>query len=181
MRENEPPRTPAVVLIVSVFARPGTPSISRWPWASRQTSTRSSMSSWPAITRLISKSACSRRSFASAGEGTARSVLCSVTSAPSLVCTESYTTAREPKFLLRACLDRMPANALGLRHDEIPGRTAVSRLTGRDDGGQHAVEADRRRAVPGDHVAPQPCRRRRRGDGEDVLRLRGAERGRRAG
>ena len=62
MRANEPPRTPAVVLIVSVFARPGTPSISRWPWASRQTSTRSSIASCPAITRLISKSACSSRS-----------------------------------------------------------------------------------------------------------------------
>ena len=30
-RLNDPPSTAAVVLIVSVFARPGTPSISRWP------------------------------------------------------------------------------------------------------------------------------------------------------
>ena len=57
-----PPSTWAVVLIVSVFARPGTPSIRRWPPASRQTSTRSSIASCPAITRLISKRACSRSS-----------------------------------------------------------------------------------------------------------------------
>src|SRR5436853_307328 len=49
-RENEPPSTAAVVLIVSVFARPGTPSSSRCPCASRQTTTRSSITSWPAIT-----------------------------------------------------------------------------------------------------------------------------------
>src|SRR5581483_6617989 len=66
-RAKVPPSTPAVVLIVSVFARPGTPSIRRWPCASRQTSTRSSIWSWPAITLLISKSACSSRSFTSAG------------------------------------------------------------------------------------------------------------------
>ena len=35
-RLNEPPSTDAVDLIVSVFARPGTPSISRWPPESRQ-------------------------------------------------------------------------------------------------------------------------------------------------
>src|SRR4051795_4691604 len=59
MRWKEPPRTPAVVLIVSVFARPGTPSIRRWPPERRHTSTRSSIASWPAMTRLISYSACS--------------------------------------------------------------------------------------------------------------------------
>ncbi len=36
MRLNDPPSTLAAVLIVRVFARPGTPSISRWPPASRQ-------------------------------------------------------------------------------------------------------------------------------------------------
>src|SRR5581483_6866594 len=64
MRANDPPSTAAVVLMVSVFARPGTPSISRCPCASRHTSTRSSMASCPAITRRISKSACSNRSSA---------------------------------------------------------------------------------------------------------------------
>ena len=57
MRWNVPPSTSATVLIVSVFARPGTPSISRWPPASRQTKTRSSIASWPAMTRLISNTA----------------------------------------------------------------------------------------------------------------------------
>ena len=47
MRSNLPPNTSATVFTVSVFARPGTPSISRWPPASRQTNTRSSISSWP--------------------------------------------------------------------------------------------------------------------------------------
>src|SRR5919197_2018653 len=81
-RENVPPSTPAVVLIVRVFASPGTPSIRRWPWASRQTRTRSSIASCPAITRRISNSACSRRSLASAGAGTGRSSAGEVTSPP---------------------------------------------------------------------------------------------------
>ena len=100
-RERSAEHACAVVLIVRVFARPGTPSIRRWPWASRQTSTRSSIPSWPAITRRISKSACSSRSLASAGEGTDRSLGCSVTSSPSVAYTESYTRAGELKFLLR--------------------------------------------------------------------------------
>src|SRR6478672_2099100 len=58
-RWNVPPSTAAVVLIVRVFARPGTPSMSTWPPESRQTRTRSSISSWPAITRRISNRACS--------------------------------------------------------------------------------------------------------------------------
>ena len=66
-----PPRTDAVVLIVSVFARPGTPSISRWPPASRQTSTRSSIASWPAMIRRISKSASSSFFRSSASDGAA--------------------------------------------------------------------------------------------------------------
>src|SRR3954468_14858219 len=65
-RANLPPSTAAVVLIVRVLASPGTPSIRRCPWASRQTSTRSSIASCPAITLRISNSACSRRSLASA-------------------------------------------------------------------------------------------------------------------
>src|SRR5919109_554901 len=149
IRANVPPSTPAVVLIVSVFASPGTPSMRRWPCARRQTRTRSSIASCPAMTRLISKSACSRRSLASVGEGTAASLVSSVTSAPSLVGTESYTTARKPKFLLReygAGLDRPQ------------------------------VEAGDQRAVPADFLGAQPRRHRRRGDGKDVLRLRGAGR-----
>src|SRR6266545_5070185 len=183
MRANVPPRTPAVVLIVRVFASPGTPSIKRWPWARRHTRTRSSIASWPAITRLISKSACSRRSLASVGEGTARSLCCSVTSAPSVACTESYTTACQPKFLLRektAPRCRTGAEAVAFGHDEIPCRAAVSCRGGRDAGGEPPVEEDHHRPLSGDHLGAQPRRRRRRGNGEDVLRLRGAERGDRA-
>src|SRR3954452_5084529 len=58
-RWKVPPSTAAVVLIVSVFARPGTPSIRTWPRASRQTSTRSSIASWPAMTLRTSNRACS--------------------------------------------------------------------------------------------------------------------------
>src|SRR6266540_5566523 len=183
MRAKVPPRTPAVVLIVRVFASPGTPSIRRWPWAKRQTRTRSSIASCPAITRLISKSACSRRSLASVGEGTARSLCCSVTSAPSVACTESYTTARQPKFLLRektAPRCRTGAEAVAFGHDEIPCRAAVSCRGGRDAGGEPPVEEDHHRPLSGDHLGAQPRRRRRRGNGEDVLRLRGAERADRA-
>src|SRR3954454_17149893 len=64
-RLNEPPRTSATVLTVSVLARPGTPSSSTCPPARSATSTRSSIASWPTITRLISNSAVSRASWAS--------------------------------------------------------------------------------------------------------------------
>ena len=63
-RLNEPPSTSATVLTVSVLARPGTPSSSTWPPASSATSTRSSIASWPTITRLISNSAVSSASWA---------------------------------------------------------------------------------------------------------------------
>src|SRR3954454_24688464 len=59
-RLNVPPRTEASVFTVSVLASPGTPSSSTWPPASSDTSSRSSIASWPTITRLISKSASSR-------------------------------------------------------------------------------------------------------------------------
>ena len=57
-RRNEPPSTSASVLTVSVLASPGTPSSSTWPPASSATSSRSSIASWPTITRLSSYSAC---------------------------------------------------------------------------------------------------------------------------
>src|SRR3954468_9899405 len=63
-RLNEPPSTSATVFTVSVLASPGTPSSSTWPPASSATSTRSSIASWPTITRLISKSADSSASCA---------------------------------------------------------------------------------------------------------------------
>ncbi len=69
IRWNVPPSTAAAVLMVSVFASPGTPSISRWPPDSRHTSTRSSIRSWPAITRRISKSARSTVSCAALPSG----------------------------------------------------------------------------------------------------------------
>src|SRR3954464_2044816 len=59
MRLNVPPRTWASVRTVSVLARPGTPSRSTWPPASSETSRRSSIASWPTMTRLISCSASS--------------------------------------------------------------------------------------------------------------------------
>src|SRR3954470_20621406 len=64
-RLNDPPRTSATVFTVSVLARPGTPSSRTWPPASNATSTRSSIASWPTITRLISNSAVSSASCAS--------------------------------------------------------------------------------------------------------------------
>ena len=69
IRWNVPPSAAAAVLMVSVFASPGTPSISRWPPDSRHTSTRSSIRSWPAITRRISKSARSTVSCAARPSG----------------------------------------------------------------------------------------------------------------
>src|SRR5919112_2188992 len=65
IRRNVPPSTCASVLTVSVFASPGTPSSRTWPPASSATSSRSSIASWPTITRLISCSAASSASRAS--------------------------------------------------------------------------------------------------------------------
>src|ERR687896_609462 len=62
MRLKVPPTTDASVLIVSVFASPGTPSSSTWPPVSSATMTRSSIASCPMITRFISKSALSSAS-----------------------------------------------------------------------------------------------------------------------
>ena len=59
-RLNDPLTTLARVFTVSVFASPGTPSRSTCPPTRRATSTRSSIASWPTITRLISYSASSR-------------------------------------------------------------------------------------------------------------------------
>src|SRR3954467_112336 len=64
-RLNVPPGTSATVLTVSVLARPGTPSSSTWPPARSATSRRSSIASWPTMTRLISCSAASSASRAS--------------------------------------------------------------------------------------------------------------------
>ena len=64
-RLKDPPSTSATVLIVSVLARPGTPSSSTWPPASSATSSRSSIPSCPTITRLTSNSAVSSAAWAS--------------------------------------------------------------------------------------------------------------------
>ena len=72
-RLNDPPSTCASVLTVSVLARPGTPSSSTWPPASSATSRRSSIASWPTITRLSSYSASSSPARGSSRSRSARS------------------------------------------------------------------------------------------------------------
>src|SRR5918998_6511573 len=64
-RVNEPPTAVATVSTVRVLARPGTPSIRQWPWASRHTSTRSSNRSWPTMTFLASNRMRSRSAASS--------------------------------------------------------------------------------------------------------------------
>src|ERR671937_16590 len=71
-RWKRPPSTWARVAMVNVLARPGTPSSSRCPPASSATSTRSSIPSWPTITRLSSNNAasnCTRASAAASWRG----------------------------------------------------------------------------------------------------------------
>ena len=60
-RAKEPPMTWAMVDTVRVLASPGTPSIRQWPRASRQMRARSTMRSWPTMTRLTWNRASSRR------------------------------------------------------------------------------------------------------------------------
>src|SRR4051812_16068631 len=61
MRRNVPRTVAASVFTVSVFARPGTPSTSRWPPASIETSTRSRKWSWPTTVFFTSYSTRSIR------------------------------------------------------------------------------------------------------------------------
>src|SRR4051812_8732697 len=75
-RLKVPPRTSATVLTVNVLARPGTPSSSTWPPARSATSSRSSIPSWPTITRLTSNSADSSASWASRDGSAASSSAC---------------------------------------------------------------------------------------------------------
>src|SRR6266511_2780497 len=53
IREKVPPATVASVSAASVLAMPGTPSSRQWPLASRPTIMRSSISSWPTVTRAL--------------------------------------------------------------------------------------------------------------------------------
>src|SRR5262245_58377532 len=71
-RLKVPPSVSARVLIVRVLARPGTPSRRRWPPDRRPTSTRSSIWSWPTMTRRISKRIASAVARGSPGSGSAR-------------------------------------------------------------------------------------------------------------
>src|SRR5918993_2225762 len=75
MRANVPPTTEASVSTASVFATPGTPSSRQWPRASRQTSIRSIIRSWPTMTRLTSNRVRSSCVASCAGVGWATFVL----------------------------------------------------------------------------------------------------------
>src|SRR3970282_972789 len=66
MRWKVPHRTSATAFTVSVLARPGTPSMRRWPPERRATRTRSSRASCPTMTRLISNISDSKTLRASA-------------------------------------------------------------------------------------------------------------------
>ena len=66
MRLNDRFSVRASVLIISVFASPGTPSSRQWPRANRQISSSSITSSWPTITceswaTIFSRASFSRR------------------------------------------------------------------------------------------------------------------------
>src|SRR5215211_6640016 len=72
MRWKLPPNTWAKVAMVRVLASPGTPSSSRCPPDNNATRTRSSMPSWPTMTRLISNNAASRAVDGLEGSATLR-------------------------------------------------------------------------------------------------------------
>src|SRR4051794_7939151 len=59
MRWKSPPIVCATVLIAIVLARPGTPSTSAWPRASKATISRSSSMSWPTSSFFTWKTTCS--------------------------------------------------------------------------------------------------------------------------
>ena len=119
-RLNEPPSTSATVLTVSVFASPGTPSSSTWPPARSATSTRSSIASWPTITRLISKSAVSSAWWASR-DGLGSSCRSSAWSRRS-----SGVTCRSPGFVISRPRDsgRVPRSTVRVRRS--PPRITVT-------------------------------------------------------
>src|SRR6266511_3138651 len=104
-RWKVPPSTLATVAMVSVLARPGTPSSSRWLLESSATKTRSSIPSWPTITRLISNNAASSRECAAAASPTAASRgLFSVTdmapsgAGPCLLCSGVRSSPHTPEY-----------------------------------------------------------------------------------
>src|SRR5579875_2243712 len=66
-RENVPLTVLASVSTARVLATPGTPSSRQWPRASRLIMIRSTMRSWPTITRLISNMTRSRAPASAAG------------------------------------------------------------------------------------------------------------------
>src|SRR5204862_189019 len=67
IRLNEQSITSAIVLTSIVLPRPGTPSRSAWPLASRQTSVCRTRSRWPTMTRPTSSSIRCARSANSSG------------------------------------------------------------------------------------------------------------------
>src|SRR6266545_3800577 len=113
--------------------------------ASRQTTTRSSIVSCPAITRLISNSACSRRSFTSAGEGTGPLLGSSGTSALlPLTAGEVYTKSRQPKFRMKGYGgDGHRSGCHPRRQRRLDQSEAQSRRGGRDGDGRRLARGGR--------------------------------------
>src|SRR4051812_3285559 len=178
-RLNEPPSTSATVLTVSVLASPGTPSSSTWPPARSATSTRSSIASWPTITRLISKSAdssasCAARAAFGSSFGSRAWSLRSSGVTDSLLVSVSICSGR-----LRALRARPERHCEGTpvapaHHSQF---RLVARLVGRH-GRRHVVGGLDRPVVYGDDLvaglhARLDGRTARHGIGHDRARLVG--------
>ena len=175
-------RAPAAsVLTVSVLASPGTPSSSTWPPASSATSRRSSIASWPTITRLSSYSASSspargssrsrggprasrlRRASSWSERGSRQGVAASGDGEvllhgvePAVDCRQIRISAVEGR--LEAPLLALPVMRILVAEDEPRIAAAVARGLRREGMAVDVAARRRRGAVQG---ARQPLRRRR--------------------
>src|SRR4051794_33912591 len=124
-RLKVPPRTEASVFTVSVLARPGTPSSSTWPPASSATSSRSSIASWPTITRLISKSASSSAARGSSERWGGAGGTASIRASPLLT---SSNDAAEEAERQRGASDQEQQAAAGDGGGDLPLLLLLSEL-----------------------------------------------------
>src|SRR3954470_16724755 len=167
-RLKVPPRTSATVLTVSVLARPGTPSSRTWPQARSATSRRSSMPSWPTMTRLTSNSAASSASCASRDGSPCSSSACRRRSS---VVTGSLLLSRLPEALR---IDLGVGSLTELHFDRTRVRAThnlqlygLARLLGQDEVPQVARAVDRLAVDRDDLVARAQARARRRAGRRD--------------
>ena len=179
-RLKEPPSTRASVRMVSVLARPGTPSSRTWPPTSSATSSFSSIASWPMTTRLVSN-----RTDSSARRGSRRRRLASA--GPAGTAATGTADGSVMSWRLGRGRQRRLSAALGASDSGARDQLVEVRAEHRGDGRGRSRRRRRRQggvadAEPDDDVSVEPPRVPRRPTPGQVARsTRGREPLRRRG